>query len=88
VEVEQYDPENVDDRAKKVREKICYGVERATHLTGSYPPSEKGWQRSNRRAPMKAPLSSPYLSIAWSMYREQLGVNLQEGGSMGEINRR
>jgi hypothetical protein len=37
---------------------------------------------------MKAPLNKPYFSIAWSVYREQLGANLQEGGSMGEINRR
>jgi len=36
---------------------------------------------------MKEPLIRPYFSIAWSVYREQLGVNLQEDGSMGEINR-
>ena len=37
---------------------------------------------------MKLPLSRPYLSIDWSVYREQLGVNLQERGSMGEMTRR
>jgi hypothetical protein len=37
---------------------------------------------------MKPPLSRPYLSMAWSVYREQLGVNLQERGSMGEMTRR
>jgi hypothetical protein len=37
---------------------------------------------------MKLPLIKPYLSTACSVYREQLGVNLQVGGSMGETNRR
>jgi len=37
---------------------------------------------------MRQPLSRPYFSTAWSVYREQLGVNLQDGGSMGERNRR
>jgi hypothetical protein len=37
---------------------------------------------------MKLPLSRPYFSTAWSVYREQLGVNLQDRGSMGETTRR
>jgi hypothetical protein len=37
---------------------------------------------------MKLPLIKPYLSTACSAYKEQLGVNLQDGGSMGETNRR
>ncbi len=37
---------------------------------------------------MKQPFSRPYFSMAWSVYREQLGVYLQEDGSMGEMNRR
>jgi hypothetical protein len=36
---------------------------------------------------MKLPLSRPYFSTACSVYREQLGVNLQDRGSMGEMNR-
>jgi|GEM_PF-5912240 hypothetical protein len=34
--------------------------------------------------PIYTPLGTPYLSMACSVYREQLGVNLQVGGSMGE----
>lgn len=36
---------------------------------------------------MRLPHSKPYLSTACSVYSEQLGVNLQDGGSMGETNR-
>jgi hypothetical protein len=36
---------------------------------------------------MKLPLSSPYFSTACIAYSEQLGVNLQDRGSMGETNR-
>jgi hypothetical protein len=35
---------------------------------------------------MRLPLIKPYLSTACSVYREQLGVNLQDGGSIGETN--
>jgi len=34
--------------------------------------------------PMKTPLGTPYFSMACNVYREQLGVYLQDGGSMGE----
>jgi hypothetical protein len=37
---------------------------------------------------MRLPLSRPCLSTACSVYSEQLGVNLQDGGSMGETKRR
>jgi hypothetical protein len=30
------------------------------------------------------PLGTPYFSMACIVYREQLGVNLQDGGSKGE----
>lgn len=37
---------------------------------------------------MGMPRSTPYFSMAWRVYREQLGVYLQDAGSMGEMYRR
>ena len=37
---------------------------------------------------MGMPRSTPYFSMAWRAYREQLGVYLQDAGSMGETCRR
>jgi hypothetical protein len=37
---------------------------------------------------MRLPLSTPCFSTACSVYSEQLGVNLQERGSMGETKSR
>jgi hypothetical protein len=37
---------------------------------------------------MVMPRSTPYFSKAWRVYREQLGVYLQDAGSMGETYRR
>jgi hypothetical protein len=37
---------------------------------------------------MSMPRSTPYFSIAWRANREQLGVYLQDVGSMGETYRR
>ena len=37
---------------------------------------------------MGMPRSTPYFSMAWSVYREQLGVYLQDAGNMGETYRR
>lgn len=35
---------------------------------------------------MGMPRSTPYFSMAWRVYREQLGVYLQDAGSMGETD--
>lgn len=35
---------------------------------------------------MAPPRTGPYFRIAWIVYREQFGVNLQEGGNSGETN--
>jgi hypothetical protein len=37
---------------------------------------------------MGTPRNTPYFSMAWRVYREQLGVYLQAAGSMGERHRR
>ena len=34
--------------------------------------------------PINTPLKTPYFSMACTVYSEQLGVYLQDGGSMGE----
>ncbi len=57
------------------------------HGTGSYPPVQKGWQRKRRFVPNQIPDSTPYLATAWYVYSEHEGVNLQLGGSAGEMKR-
>ena len=37
---------------------------------------------------MGMPRSTPYFSMAWRVYREQLGVYLQDAGNKGETYRR
>jgi hypothetical protein len=43
-------------------------------------------QRNTLIVPISIPLKRPYFCIANKAYCEQLGVNLQEGGSSGETN--
>jgi hypothetical protein len=43
-------------------------------------------QRNTLIVPISIPLKRPCFSIATNAYCEQLGVNLQEGGSSGETN--
>jgi hypothetical protein len=43
-------------------------------------------QRNTLIVPINIPLKRPCLPIASNAYCEQLGVNLQEGGSSGETN--
>ena len=52
--------------------------------TGSYPPSENGWQRRSRRRPIAVPFKAPYWATASAAYSEQVGVNRQAGGRSGE----
>ncbi len=87
MEVQQHGPENVDDGAEKILKKVCYSVEYVVHFTGSIPPFDQGLQRSIRHAPMRPPFKTPCFCTASSVYCEQLGQYLQEGGSMGETSR-
>lgn len=47
---------------------------------------ENGLQRRMRHAPIAPPRKGPFAWIAWMVYREQFGVNLQVGGNSGETN--
>lgn len=53
--------------------------------TGSYPWPPQGWHLLIRLMASQAPLSGPYFFNASIAYWEQVGVNLQEGPSHGEM---
>ncbi len=53
--------------------------------TGSYPCPPQGWQRKIRLRANIEPLNGPYFLIACNAYSEQVGVNLQVGGFIGEM---
>jgi len=54
------------------------------YLTGSKPPSWKGLHFSILRAASEVPFRVPYLLIASTAYSEQVGVNLQLEGNIGD----
>jgi len=55
------------------------------YFTGSYPPAQNGWQRSNRQIASPVPRTAPCFSIASRAYSEQVGTKRQDGGNHGEI---
>ena len=53
--------------------------------TGSIPPGAKGRQRSSRLSASHEPRITPWRSTASHAYAEQVGWNLQQEASKGEI---
>ncbi len=70
----------------KLPQRSAYQQDVENHLTGSYPPGWKGWQRRSLRSPIQPPRRAPYRSTASSVYSEQVGTKRHAGGSKGEMN--
>ena len=49
-------------------------------------PCEAVADRRNRRRASQSPFTAPYFSRASTAYWEQVGVNLQHAGLIGDIN--